>query len=223
MPTFLNLLESAPRIVRDVSARKANKEENRRAALKFDWEYFDGTREQGYGGYRYDGRWISVARRIIEQFGLRPGDRVLDVGCAKGFLVKDLLDALPGLEVFGLDISTYALDHAIEGTKGRLLRGTCDALPFPDRSFSAALAINSVHNLDDAGCRRALRELERVAPGKAFIQVDAYRSEDERQVFEDWMLTAKTYLKPEGWLEMFEEAGYTGSYCWTILEVDTIR
>lgn len=213
-----NLLDSVPKAVRDVSSRLANKEENRRLASKFGWEYFDGPREQGYGGYRYDGRWTAVARRLIERYKLKPGDRVLDIGCAKGFLVKDLTDALPGLEAVGLDISSYALDNAHPDAAGRLLRGSCDALPFPDGSFTISLAINTIHNLNREGCLRSLREMRRVAPGGGFVQVDAYRDETERRLFEDWMLTARTWLDPDGWRALFAEAGYQGDYYWTIIE-----
>ncbi len=219
-PREINLLRSVPKIVRDVGARVPNKEENRRLALQFGFEYFDGPREMGYGGYRYDGRWIPVAERIVAHFDLKPGDRVLDIGCAKGFLLRDLVEVLPGLEVWGLDVSAYAIETCHPDAQGRLLRASCDALPFADGSFAAALAINSIHNLDRAGCLTALEEIERVAPGRGFVQVDAYRSERELEVFLDWMLTAKTYDSPAGWLELFAEAGYTGDYYWTILEVE---
>lgn len=214
----INLLESVPKIMRDVGARKVNKEENRRLALKFDVEYFDGPREQGYGGYRYDGRWVAVARKLIALYGLKPGSRVLDIGCAKGFLVKDLREVLPGIEVWGIDISAYALAHAHPDAAGYLLRGSCTSLPFADGSFDLALAINTIHNLEPAGCRQALRELKRVSPRAGFVQVDAYRTAEERALFEDWMLTAKTYLRPEEWRRMLAEEGYTGDCYWTIIE-----
>ena len=69
-------------------------------------------------------------------------------------------------------------------------------------------------------CIEAVREIERVAPGRGYIQVDAYRSEDERDVFLDWVLTADTFGTPEMWRELFGRAGYTGDYYWTILEAD---
>ena len=217
---LVNLLESVPKSVRNISARTRNKEKNRRLAKQFGYEYFDGTREQGYGGYVYDGRWQPVAQRIIDLFSLKPGDRVLDIGCAKGFLVADLLKVLPGLEVYGLDISQYAIDHCHEDAKGKLLRGNCDQLPFADNSFAVVMAINTIHNLDEEGCMRALREVERIAPGRGFVQIDAYRNDDEREIFLDWMLTAETFLKPEDWQALFESAGYTGHYFWTILQTD---
>lgn len=218
----VNLLARYPKAKRNIKARLAHKAENRRIALQFGKEYFDGSREQGYGGYRYDGRWIPIAEDIVKHFRLKPGDRVLDVGCGKGFLVKDLMKVCPGLEAFGLDISEYAIRNCEPEVIGRLHLGNAMRLPFPDNSCHAVLAINTVHNLDRIGCIQALREIERVAPGRAYIQVDAYRTPQERSLFEDWMLTARTYGMPEEWIRILREAGYTGDYYWTILEVDAI-
>jgi hypothetical protein len=93
-------------------------------------------------------------------------------------------------------------------------------LPFPDRSFHAVLCINVLHNLERERCIAALEEIERLAPGRGYVQVDAYRTEAERDIFLGWVLTAVTYLKPEEWRALFAEAGYTGDYYWTILEAD---
>jgi SAM-dependent methyltransferase len=207
----VNLLKTYPKAVRDIAQRVQGKDANRALALKFGFEYFDGPREQGYGGYRYDGRWVPIARTFVAHFGLKPGDRVLDVGCAKGFLVKDLADVCPGLEVYGLDISHYALTHAHQDVAGRVLRGSCDRLPFDDRSFDAVICINTIHNLEPSRCTTAIRE-------QGFVQVDAYRSAAERQLFEAWMLTAKTYYMPEAWEALFASCGYSGDYFWTVLE-----
>lgn len=216
----VNLLARYPKSKRNVTARVGNKEENRALAMKFGKEYFDGTREQGYGGFRYDGRWIPIAEDIVRHFGLKAGDRVLDIGCAKGFLVKDLMKVCPGLEVFGIDISEYALTHCEPEVVGRLRLGDARKLPFPDKSFKAALSINTIHNFDRTGCIQALQEMQRVAPGSGYVQVDAYRNPAEEQIFLDWVLTAKTHGTPQFWVELLNEAGYTGDYFWTILEVD---
>lgn len=213
-----DLLQVERNRIRPIATRKKAKDESRTLALQFGREYFDGTREQGYGGYRYDGRWIPVARRAIAHWGLQPGDRVLDIGCAKGFFVKDLRDVLPGLDAIGVDISNYALLNAHPDVTPHLFKASCDELPFPDSSFAAVFAINTIHNLDQAGCARALREIERVCPGRGFVQVDAYRTETERELFLDWMLTAKTFDTPAGWQGIFEAEGYKGEYWWTILE-----
>tara|TARA_R110000782_G_scaffold243386_4_gene329979 strand:+ start:32724 stop:33374 length:651 start_codon:yes stop_codon:yes gene_type:complete len=212
----VELLRALPKGKRNIQARETTKtEEHIRVSREYGEMYFDGPREYGYGGYRYDGRWQPVARDIIEHFGLKPGDKVLDVGCAKGFLVKDLL--AEGIDAFGLDVSKYALMNCEPEAIGRLQIGSCDDLPFPDGSFDAVLAINTIHNLDRDGCVRAVREVERLAPGRGFIQVDSYRTPEQKEIFESWVLTAKFYDYPEGWLEVFNEAGYTGDWYWTII------
>jgi SAM-dependent methyltransferase len=216
----INLLARYPRAKRNLVARKSGQAENRRIASRFGYEYFDGTREQGYGGYRYDGRWIPIARDIAAHFALKAGDRVLDIGCAKGFLMRDLMEVVPGLDAWGLEISQYAIENCHPDVRGRIARGTAQELPFADDTFAAALCINVIHNLGRSACIEAVREIERVAPGRGYIQVDAYRNDAERDVFLDWMLTAETFGKPDMWRNLFRDAGYTGDYYWTILEID---
>jgi ubiquinone/menaquinone biosynthesis C-methylase UbiE len=215
----VNLLARLPKSKRNVSARATAKtEELIRTSREYGEMYFDGPREYGYGGYRYDGRWVPVAEDIVAHFGLKPGDRVLDIGCAKGFLVKDLMKVCPGLEAFGLDVSRYALTHCEREAVGRLHLGNAIDLPFPDGSFAAVLSLNTIHNLERSDCIRALREIERLAPGHAFVQVDSYRTPEQRAVFIDWVLTAKYHDYPQGWIKTFADAGYTGDYYWTIVE-----
>jgi ubiquinone/menaquinone biosynthesis C-methylase UbiE len=217
----INLLRALPGAKRNVARRKEGKDPTVIATAKqFGEMYFDGPREYGYGGYRYDGRWLPVAREVVEHFALASGMRALDIGCAKGFLVKDLIAACPGLDAFGLDVSCYALTHCAPEVVGRLHLGTAETLPFPDASFDAVLSINTIHNLDRAGCIRALREMTRICrrPGKCFVQVDAYRTAEEKDLFEDWCLTALTYMTPKQWVELFGEARYDGDFFWTILE-----
>lgn len=216
----INLLAKLPRgKKRDVNARAAAKSEDViRLSREYGFHYFDGPREYGYGGYRYDGRWIPVAEDMVRHFDLKPGDRVLDVGCAKGFLVKDFMKVCPGLEAFGLDISRYALMNCEPEAIGRLHLGNATDLPFPDNSFKAVISLNTVHNLDRDKCIVALKEIQRVSGGRAYVQVDSYRTPEERQLFLDWVLTAHYHEYPDGWLRTFSEAGYTGDYNWTIVE-----
>jgi ubiquinone/menaquinone biosynthesis C-methylase UbiE len=216
---LFNLLGQPEKLARDITPRLLNKEANRALAMKFDVEYFDGPREQGYGGYRYDGRWQAVAARLIERYHLSANSKFLDVGCAKGFLMHDLREACPGIEVAGLDVSAYAKAHALESVQGAITLGSCLKLPYPDDYFDAAVAINTLHNLAYEECKESVRELMRVTKNKAnlFIQVDAYCNDDEKALFETWMLTAKTYLKSEEWEALFAELGYQGDYFWTII------
>jgi ubiquinone/menaquinone biosynthesis C-methylase UbiE len=215
----VHLLSSLPKPKRNITARATAKTPEIIAkSREYGFEYFDGPREYGYGGYRYDGRWVPVAKDVVSHFGLKAGDRVLDVGCGKGFLVKDLLTACPGLEAFGLDISEYAMMKCEPEVVGRLHLGNAIKLPFPDKSFAAVLCINTIHNLERSDLIVALKEIERLAPGKGFVQVDSFRTPEQKAVFEEWVLTAKHYDYPQGWVDLFKEAGYTGDYYWTIVE-----
>lgn len=162
----IDLLRALPKVKRNIQKRKDAKDPAIVAISKQYGEmYFDGPREYGYGGYKYDGRWIPVARDIVAHFNLKPGMRVLDVGCAKGFLVKDLMIVCPGLEVFGLDISLFALLHCEPEVVGRLHLGTAERLPFPDRSFDCVLSLNTVHNFPRPRAIKVMQEIERVSGG----------------------------------------------------------
>ncbi|MCI4665319.1 MAG: methyltransferase domain-containing protein [Neomegalonema sp.] len=219
MGAQLHLTRALPKSKRNISARaEAKAAEVVRVSKEYGEMYFDGPRDYGYGGYRYDGRWVPVARDIIEHFDLKPGDRFLDVGCAKGFLVKDLLNELPGLEVFGLDISEYALRNCPPECVGRLHLGSADRLPFPDNAFKAAISLDTIHNLPRPRAKIALQELQRVASSGAFVKVDSYHTPEQKEIFESWVLTAEFHDYPEGWLKLFEEAGFTGDYDWTVIQ-----
>lgn len=215
----VNLLARLPKSKRNVKAREhAKTDDHIRISREYGEMYFDGPREYGYGGYRYDGRWVPIAEDMVAHFGLKPGMRVLDVGAAKGFLVKDFMLACPGLEAFGLEISEYALKHCEPEAVGRLHLGNAVSLPFPDHSFDAVISLNTLHNLERPQLVTALQEIMRVTKGgKAFVQVDSYRDEEERAIFLDWVLTAHTHDYPDGWLQLFAEAGYTGDHYWTLI------
>jgi len=212
----VNLLKSLPVSKRNVSARLiAKTDDHIKVSREYGRLYFDGPREYGYGGYQYDGRWKPVAQDILEFFSLRPGDRFLDVGCAKGFLVKDLLSL--GIDAYGIDVSDYAIQNCEPEVVGRLHLGTAEKLPFPSNSFQAVVSVNTVHNLARPECIRALQEIERLAPGRGFVQVDSYLTPEQKKIFESWVLTAKFYGYPKDWIQVFYEAGYTGHYYWTII------
>lgn len=218
MGGYADLLFSLPKSKRDVRTRSSMKTlENVALAKKFDKEYFDGSRATGYGGYEYDGRWRSVARDLIKFFDLKPGDRILDVGCGKGFLVYDLIKEGVPVDVYGIDISEYAIKNSPFSIRMKLRQGSADALPYEDKSFDLIISINTLHNLPKDRCIKALQEIERVSRGKSYIVVDSYYSHEQKREFEAWQLTAEFYDYPEGWIKLFRDAGYKGYYSWNIL------
>ena len=214
----IDLLAKYPKVTRNLTARlEAKTEEARAIGRQFAYDYFDGDRRHGYGGFTYQERfWKPVIPDLISHFKLSNESRVLDVGCAKGFFLHDLQLALPGIEVRGIDISEYAIENSIESVRSNLAVGDARDLKFGDDSFDFVISINTLHNLNREDCAIALTEIQRVSGGKSFITVDAYRNELERERMEAWNLTALTMMSVTEWKEFFKEVGYDGDYYWFI-------
>jgi len=181
-------------------------------AKKFDREFWDGNRKHGYGGYRYDGRWQVVAQALIDEYGLRGGQRVLDIGCGKGFLLHELKLLVPGLEVVGFDISDYAIGCAPDSVRERLFAHDArEVLPFGDGEFDLVVSLNTLHNLKIFDLKRALSEMDRVGR-RGYLVVEGYRNDRELFNLECWALTCESFFRPEEWIWIFSEFGYQGDY-----------
>lgn len=181
-------------------------------ACRFGPEYWDGERKYGYGGYRYDGRWRPIAEKMAEHYGLKAGDRVLDVGCGKAFLLYELTQVVPGLIAYGLDISAYAIANAMPSLKSNLTVGTSSSLPFPGQYFDFVFSINTLHNLHCKDLEKSLKEIVRVMKDKAYIVAESYRNEEEKVNLLYWQITCKSFLSHDDWAWWFEKTGYTGDY-----------
>src|SRR5579871_2045660 len=209
---FVSLIHKSTK--RDYVARvtQRDKAEVAGLALQFGYDYWDGSRETGYGGYKYDGRWRKVADAMISAYGLEPGMRVLDVGSGKGFILHDFREALPGIEVAGIDISAYGVAHTMEDVKPFCQVGSATKLPWPDKHFDLVISINTLHNLYNYELDAALREIERVGRGAKYLCVEAYRNEREKVNLMYWQLTCRIFHTPEEWAFDFKRAGYTGDH-----------
>jgi len=218
MGVEIDLLVNYPRPDRDVAARAAAKtEEDRAIARRFDREFFDGDRRTGYGGFSYNPRfWQPTVPVFQRHLGLTGDSSILDVGCAKGFMMHDFAELIPGITVKGIDVSTYAVENAIPSMRSHVQVADARALPFADRSFDVVISINTIHNLEIDGVKQALQEIQRVQRRGAFITVDAWRDAAEKERMDAWNLTAKTILSVSGWQALFAEVGYTGDYFWFI-------
>jgi ubiquinone/menaquinone biosynthesis C-methylase UbiE len=214
----IDLLKNYPKSKRDLSGRLESKSEEVRAiARKFGKEFFDGERETGYGGFSYHARfWQPVVPDLIKHFELTNQSSLLDVGCAKGFMLYDIQQELPEIHLQGLDVSEYAIANAKPEVKELLQVGNATELPFENNSFDTVISINTIHNLAKNECAIALQEIERVSRGKSFITVDAYRNDEERKRMEAWNLTAKTMMHVDEWKKFFNDVGYTGDFYWFI-------
>ena len=216
----INLLDLYPRSKRPIEERgKLVTEGDRKIARQFGKEYFDGERLYGYGGYSYHPRfWQATVKRFRDHYRLADAASLLDVGCAKGFMLHDFKELMPGLTIAGLDISEYVIEHAIETVRPYLRVGNAKKLPYEDKSFDLVISINTVHNLPLEECKQALREIQRVTRGYAFVTMDAWRNDEEKERMLKWNLTGLTYMHVDDWKTLFKEVGYRGDYYWFIAE-----
>jgi len=208
------------RTKRDYVARVVanNKAECAVVAKQFGQDYWDGDRKYGYGGYSYDGRWQSVAAKMVEHYRLKPGDRILDIGCGKGYLLYELTQLVPGIEVTGLDSSRYAVENAKEEIKDKLVPGLAQEIPFPDNSFDLVVSLGTLHNLYIYDLQQAVGEISRVMKDQAYIMVESYRNEAEKVNLLYWQLTCQSFFSVEEWTWLFKEWGYSGDYGFVFFE-----
>ena len=194
------------------------KHEAAQIAKKFDKDYWDGDRKVGYGGFKYDGRWKSVAQKLAKHYNLKPGQKVLDIGCGKGFLLYDLTQVIPGLEVFGIDISKYAIENSKEEIKNNLQVADANNLPFEDSSFDLIISITTLHNLHCYNLEKALKEVMRVGKDKQYVVVESYRNEEEKANLLYWQLTCESFFSPDEWDWWFNHCQYTGDHSFIYFE-----
>ncbi|MFA5159624.1 MAG: methyltransferase domain-containing protein [Candidatus Omnitrophota bacterium] len=188
-------------------------------AKQWGYDYWDGDRRICYGGYRYmEGRWEKVAREMARHYGIKAGDKILDVGCGKGFLLYDFTKVVPGIEVTGIDISGYAIENAKEEIRDRLQVGNATALPFPDNYFNFVFSITTLHNLHCYDLDKALREIQRVGKKNKYICVESYRNETEKANLLYWQVTCEAFNTPEEWEWWFKQTGYTGDHSFIYFE-----
>lgn len=181
-------------------------------AKKYEFNYWDGDRRYGYGGYKYDGRWEIVAGDLIRHYRLSEDARILDVGCGKGYLLYEIKKMVPNAKICGFDISEYAIRNAKEEVRPYLFRHRAqDPYPFDDRQFDLIISLTTLHNLHAYKICSALIEIERVAKNK-YILVESYRNESELFNLQCWALTCESFFRPEGWAWIFSQCGYTGDY-----------
>ena len=212
----IDLLKNYPRLKRDIKSRGEKKTaKDRIIARKFGKEFFDGNRKNGYGGFCYNEKyWKSVIPDFQKYYKLNKDSNILDVGCAKGFMLHDFKKIIPDIKVKGIDISKYAINNCIESVKNDLVVADALNLPFDDNSFDLVISITTVHNFKLEDCKKAIKEIMRVSKKYSFITVDAYRNENEKRAMHAWNLTAKTILHVDEWKSLFKSIGYQGDYYW---------
>ncbi len=214
----INLLAKYPKTKRDLTERLEKKTiEVRNIARQFGKDFFDGDRQYGYGGFNYNPKyWTEVVKDFRDYYNLTDNSKILDIGCAKGFMLYDFQKLNKKFDLYGIDISEYAIQNSVENIKSRLKVADAKSLPFENNYFDLVISINTIHNLDQKDCEISLREISRVTKKDAFITVDAYNNKAEKERMYAWNLTAKTIMSINEWKKFFNKANYTGDYYWFI-------
>ena len=220
MQREIDLLKFYPKSKRPIEDRgNLVTDIDRAVARKFDVEYYDGDRLTGYGGYGYSPRfWTDTVAHIVDVYSLSNDSKILDIGCAKGYMMYDLSLLIPEAEIKGVDISQYAKDYAIEPMQENIVVSNANNLPFPDDYFDLVIAINTLHNLPLIDCKQAFREINRVTKNNSFVMNDAWKDDKGKRAMLKWNLTALTYMSCDEWLNFFKEVEYKGDYYWFFAE-----
>ena len=182
-------------------------------AKEYGADYWDGDRRYGYGGYKFlPGRWKPVAEALIKTYGLKAGSKVLDVGCGKAFLLYEMLQIEPGLEVVGFDSSDHGLANAHPEVKDKLFKYKGqDRYPFGDKSFDLVISLGCFHNLRLFELQTALQEVQRVGK-QAYVMLESYRNELEQFNLQCWALTCESFFDTAEWIWLYNHFGYSGDY-----------
>ena len=214
----IDLLKNYPRPKRNLDKRLLDKSpEVVKVAREFGEQFFDGDRKFGYGGFGYNAKyWENVVKDFVEYYNLPSNAKILDVGCAKGYMLYDFKRQFPQMQMFGIDISKYAIENSHPEVKNYLQVGNAKKLEFEDNYFDLVISINTIHNLELEDCITSIKEISRVSKVNSFLTVDAFKSDEEKERMFKWNLTAKTIMSVSDWKETFKKIGYDGDFYWFI-------
>jgi arsenite methyltransferase len=135
-------------------------------------------------GPKMEQHHLDITAKTIRQMNLRPGERVLDLGCGSGWATR-LLARLAGEgpdgfgQVVGIDVSDEMIREARAASKDfdnvLYVWGSSQQIPWEENFFDKVLSVESFYYYADQD--RALKELFRVmAPrGRLFILINLYK------------------------------------------------
>ena len=180
---------------------------------RFDEEYFERGLMAGISGYR-DYQWMSeptlkMAHFLITQLPIRPGEKVIDYGCAKGYLVKAL--RILEVDAFGVDISEYAIDQVPPEIRPycRLIKGADDPKLF-DTPYEWLLSKDVFEHMPEKVLGDLLTQAKTHA-NQIFTVIPLGRDNTSNrfvipQYDED--VTHITIRTKSWWMDFFEELGW---------------
>ena len=184
--------------------------------LAFGYDYFDNPHlGVGYGGYQYDGRYAGAALAMCKHYGLREGDRVLEVGCAKGYVLVEFYRL--GMDVVGLDTSAYAVELAHSDLGECVQVGDVCELPFDSGTFDLVFGKEVLPHIPEARVQKAILECMRVSKGAVFFEIQCGNTSVELEYMSRWDPTHKIFRTPDEWDNLFRELGFNGDVHYKVL------
>jgi ubiquinone/menaquinone biosynthesis C-methylase UbiE len=183
---------------------------NKIKAWELDKDYYDGNRLNGYGGFKYDGRWQKMLPKIVKKYKLTKNSKVLDLGCKKGFLLKDLNILLPGIKTVGIENHSYALKKSVK-CQSKLIKSEYYKIPYKNKHFDFVIAFNSLYMYNLGDVIKSLKEIERVSK-KSYIVLASGENDKERNKFYKWTLIGTSILLQKEWKKLFKYIGFKGDY-----------
>ena len=187
---------------------------NKLIAWELEKDYYDGDRNNGYGGFSYDGRWIKLLPNFIKRYKLDNNSKILDLGCKKGFIMKDLKTLLPGAKVYGIEDHKYPIKNAEKEIKKNIIFSNYYEIPFKKKYFDLVIGFSSIYKYNFQDVVKTIREINRVSR-KSFFTVASYSNKKEKEIFDKWTLLGTTILSKKEWLELFRLLKYKGDYYFT--------
>ena len=192
------------------SLAKKRSIKNKVLAWELNKKYYDGKRINGYGGYKYDARWKKFLPKIIKKYKLSGKSKVLDLGCKKGFLLKDLNILIPGIKSYGIENHSYALKKAVK-CKSKLIKSEYYNMPFKNKYFDFVIAFNSLYMQNLGDVIKSLKEIKRISK-KSYIVLASGENDQERNKFYRWTLIGTSILLKKEWKTLFKKIKFKGDY-----------
>jgi ubiquinone/menaquinone biosynthesis C-methylase UbiE len=143
----------------------------------------------------------AARKTLLEQAALRPGHRILDVGCGTGTMATRMKRLYPDVEVVALDPDPKAIARARRKAAHAAVsiqfdQGFGDQLPYPEASFDRVFSSFMFHHLPADEKGKTLRAIRRVLkPGGGFHMLDFEGPEDYAGNFLARLLHASDRLK----------------------------
>ncbi len=179
---------------------------------EFGYDYFDNKNfGVGYSGYSYDGRYSKNVEHMICFYNLAKNSKVLELGCAKGFVLIEFLKQ--GMNVSGIDISEYAINNAMEEIYPFLQLGSSEHLNYATDSFDLVYSKEMLPHLNEDQIIATLNEAKRVCKtDNIFLEIQVGNNKKDCELIYQWDITHKCIKSSDWWCSFLKDCNFKGQF-----------